>query len=64
MRCDHPFSQRNKATKRVQGKRRGGWTKFEKGGLGNIGGGSSKNSGVSNPLPTMDFVSPEIKSQD
>ena len=44
MLCDHPFCQRNRATKRVGvgvgGDRevRGGWPKFEKGRVGNIGG--------------------------
>ena len=47
---DHPFSQRNKTTKRalgygLEGNRKGGWTQFEKGGrqyrwdLHEIGGG-------------------------
>ena len=43
--CDHPFSQRNKATKRALrlkvGGKDGGRTKFEKGGgacVDNIGG--------------------------
>ena len=44
---DHPFSQRNKTTERAVGvgvggdKEEGGgggWTKFEKGGVGNIRG--------------------------
>ena len=43
---DHPFSQRNKTTERAVGvwvgddKEEGGWTKFKKGGVGNIGGRS------------------------
>ena len=44
--CDHPFSQRNRTTERTAGmgvlgdREVGeGWTKFEKGGLGNTGGG-------------------------
>ena len=41
---DHPFSQRNKATDGGGGWRRQergwGWIKFEKGGVGNIGGSS------------------------
>ena len=60
---DHPFIQRNRTTERtvgvgVRGDRElggGGWTKFEKkrGGVGNIGGGSSKNRAVSIHLSTM-----------
>ena len=42
---DHPFSQRNKATERAVGVEVGDenkiwWTKFEKKGVGNIGGSS------------------------
>ena len=44
---DHPFGQRNKITERAVGLRvaatgegGGGWTKFEKGGVGNTGGSS------------------------
>ena len=41
---DHPFSQRDKTTKTAVGWRlevtgNGGWTKSEKGGVGNKGGG-------------------------
>ena len=56
---DHPFSQRNKTTKRalgygLEGNRKGGWTQFEKGGrqyrwdLHEIGGGlgPSANYGI------------------
>ena len=39
---DHPFSQRNKATKRTGVAGGGGWTKFDKGegSVGNIRGSS------------------------
>ena len=41
---DHPFGQRNKTTERAVGVRvggdRGGWKKFEKEWVGNIGGPS------------------------
>ena len=47
--CYHPFSQRNKTTERTVGvgvggnrERGGGWTKFQRGEVGNIGGGVFK----------------------
>ena len=56
-RGDHLFSQRNKATELavgmgVGGNCEGGWTKFEKGGLGSIGGGGGlhKIGGSRTPL--------------
>ena len=43
--CDHPFSQRNKATKRALGTEFGGegrgWAEFEKGSRQYGGGGGS-----------------------
>ena len=56
-RGDHLLSQRNKATELavgmgVRGNCEGGWTKFEKGGLGSIGGGGGlhKIGGSRTPL--------------
>ena len=44
--CNHAFHQRKKATKRAGGwKVGGGWRKFEKGGVGNVGRPSG-NRGV------------------
>ena len=47
MRHNHSFSQRNNATEKAMGvgvggdrEERGGWTKFEKRGVGNIGASS------------------------
>ena len=53
----HSFSQRKKTSKRVVemkvgGNREEGWTKFQKDGVGNIGGLHNKG-GVRNPLPTI-----------
>ena len=59
---DHPFSQRNRTTDRtlggwgleVTGKLGGGaWTKFEKRGVGNIGGGLHKIGWLAPYLPTV-----------
>ena len=47
--CDHPFSQKNKTTERAVGvavgdDREGGWTKFEKGEVANIGAHCAQNN--------------------
>ena len=48
--CNHAFHQRKKATKRAGGwKVGGGWRKFEKGGVGNVGRPSG-NRGVYEPF--------------
>ena len=50
---DHPFSQRSKTTERAVGvgvggdrEEEGGWTKFEKGRVGNVGGGGLQKMGA------------------
>ena len=57
MLCHDTFSQRNKATKWVEGERGEclgkTWERMAEGGGGKKYRGSSLNSGVRNPLPTM-----------
>ena len=49
---DHPLGQRGWG---LVATGEGGWTKFEKGGIGNAGG-SPYNKGVRTPLPIMLMV--------